>query len=315
MNVRRLVLAALLGAVLPACRQVAGEGDPVDVTYAASLTATMHELAVRFEARAGRAIRGDPRGSVAGAHLIREGVFLRDAYITADPATLRLLGPEDPGWAVGFARSEVVIAYSSTSRFAAALDSVREGKLEWPDVALRTGFRLGRTDPDLDPKGYRALFLFRLAERHFARPGLAAALLGGPSRAQEVFPEEHLSARVETGSLDAGVFYLAEARAHGLRALRLPGPLAQSDPGDASTLAALEYRGPDGRSFRGAPVSYAATIPLNSPDPKAAGAFIAFLLSEEGRAVLAEDGFAPVRVLIGRPERLPRILASSFSGP
>jgi molybdate/tungstate transport system substrate-binding protein len=303
-------VAALSVASGPGCRPVVGENDAVDVTYAASLTATMAELEQGFREKSGRAVRGDPRGSVAGAHLIREGVWRRDVYITADPATLQLLGPHDPGWAVVFARSEIVIAYSAESRFASALDSAGRGELAWHAVAFRDGFRLGRTDPDLDPKGYRTLFAFRLAEQHYRLPGLAGDLLAGPAGSESVFPEEHLSARVQTGSLDAGVFYLAEARAHDLRVVRLPRKLGQGDPLDTEALGRLQHRTADGRDFRGVPIAYAATVPLNARDSAAGGEFIAFLLGDEAGEILTEDGFVTESWPLGDRERMPTSLSA-----
>jgi molybdate/tungstate transport system substrate-binding protein len=315
LRVLRLGIAVAVVSVAggPGCRPVGGESDAVDVTYAASLTATMAELEQGFREEKGRAVRGDPRGSVAGAHLIREGVWRRDVYITADPATLRLLGPHDPGWAVVFARSEIVIAYSEESRFAPALDSAGRRELAWPEVALRGGFRLGRTDPDLDPKGYRALFAFQLAEQHYSLPGLADILLAGPAGRESVFPEEHLSARVQTGSLDAGIFYLAEAKAHGLRVVRLPRMLGQGDPRDTEALGRLQHRTADARDFQGSPIAYAATVPLNARDSEAGGDFIAFLLSDDAEAILTEDGFVPESWPLGDRDRMPRSLSARLN--
>lgn len=305
--------ATVSGTSASGCRQLADESQTVDVTYAASLTATMPSLEGVFRERSGRAVRGDPRGSVAGAHLIREGVWRRDVYVTSDPATLPLLGPYDPDWAVVFARSEIVIAYAAESRFASALDSAGRGELPWHEVTLRDGFRLGRTDPDLDPKGYRALFAFQLAEEHYGISGLADRFITGPSDRESVFPEEHLSTRVETGSLDAGVFYLAEARAHGLRIVRLPRLLGQGDPRDGERLGALEHRTADDRRFRGAPILYAATIPLNARDPEAGEDFVRFLLGAEAGTVLRKDGFVPESGLLGDRERMPRSLTDRFA--
>jgi molybdate/tungstate transport system substrate-binding protein len=308
-----IVAAMISVSTVPGCRSVSGDSDAVDVTYAASLTRTMDQVEQLFRLETGRAVRGDPRGSVAGAHLIREGVWRRDVYITADPATLKLLGPQDPGWAVVIARSELVIAYSQGSRFAAALDSAGRGELTWHEVVLRDGFRLGRTDPDLDPKGYRALFAFELAEQRYGLPGLTDSILAGPARREGVFPEEHLSTRVETGSLDAGIFYLAEAKAHGLRVVRLPRPLGQGDPRDSAALKTLRYRSADGRDFRGAPILYAATVPLNAGDPEAGGDFISFMLSDVVVSILREDGFVPVTWPLGDRERIPRSLSERLA--
>ena len=301
-----LVICVTTGA---GCRRVAGENDAVDVTYAASLTVAMANVASRFREQTGREVRGDPRGSVAGAHLIREGVWRPDVYITADPATLPLLGDHDPGWSIVFARGELVLGYGDASRHVPALDSAKAGLLRWPDVVFRPGFRLGRTDPDLDPKGYRAIFAFRLAEELYGRGGLAARILSGPSGERSVFPEEHLSARVLTGSLDAAIFYLAEANQQGLRHVPLPRPLNQGDPADSAVLAGLEYRTSDGRLFRAAPIAYAATIPLNSPDPRAGAELIAFLVGEDGSAVLEESGFVTGGTVLGDVSRVPALLS------
>jgi len=301
-----LVIAVATGA---GCRRVAGENDAVDVTYAASLTVAMANVASSFREQTGREVRGDPRGSVAGAHLIREGVWRPDVYITADPATMPLLGDHDPGWAIVFARGELVLGYGDASRHLAALDSAKAGLLPWPDVVLRPGFRLGRTDPDLDPKGYRAIFAFRLAEELYGRRGLAARILSGPSGERSVFPEEHLSARVLTGSLDAAIFYLAEANQQGLRHVSLPRPLNQGDPADAAVLAGLEYRTSDGRLFRAAPIAYAATVPLSSPDPRAGAELIAFLVGADGNAVLEESGFVTGGMVLGDVSLVPALLS------
>ena len=309
----RLLLAlhmAAFAATVSGCRRVAGEGHPVAVTYAASLTRTMEVLESSFADRNGRMVHGDPRGSVAGAHLIREGLWRRDVYITADPATLPLLGSHDPGWAIAFARSEIVLAYARASRFAAALDSAARGSLPWHRVVLRQGFRLGRTDPALDPKGYRAIFTFRLAERHYQQDGLANRILRGPAGVESVFPEEHLIARVEMGILDAGVFYLAEAKAHELEVIRLPRLLSQRSPEDREALADMHYRTAEGTVFGGSPILYAATIPTNASDAALGAQFIAFLLGDEGRAILARDGFRPELSVIGERERLPPELAA-----
>ena len=63
-------------------------------------------------------------------------------------------------------------------------------------------FRLGRTDPKLDPKGYRTLFLFDLAERYYREANLAQKILGGADNPTQIFPEEQLLVRLETGQLE-----------------------------------------------------------------------------------------------------------------
>lgn len=300
-----LGLALTLILALTGCRRAGGPDDPVDVLYAGSLTAIMEEdLGPAFTALTGRGFRGEGRGSVAAAHQIREGVRRPDLYITADTTTLSALGEAAPGWAVAFARGELVIGYAGDGRRAAALDSAAAGAVPWYRVVTRPGFRLGRTDPELDPKGYRTLWMFELAERHYRRTGLAERLaaVAGPDR---VFPEENLAVRVQTGQLDAAAFYLAEARAHGLEAIRLPPEINLGDPDMAELYGSLTFRDRSGRSFRGSPILYAATLPAASPDTTAGLEFLRFLLGDRARSILSEHGFPPELRVLRDPGRAP----------
>lgn len=309
-NPGRHALVALVAAATLAggCRRVGRAGEPVDVVYAASLTAAMEQgIGPSFHARAGRGFRGVARGSTAGAHQIRDGVLQADVYITADPGTLSGLGASDPGWAVAFATGELALGYRRQGRFAPALDSAARGLVAWWQVLERPGFRFGRTDPALDPKGYRTLWLFRLAERRYDAPGLADRLLGGK---RQLFPEDQLAARVETGQLDAGVFYLSEARAQGLAVVRLPPEINLGDPACASLYRTMSYRGPDGTEFRGGTILYAATVPAGAPDRSAGERFVDFLLSDRGRRELRTRGYEPTASLLGDASRAPPVLAS-----
>jgi ABC-type molybdate transport system substrate-binding protein len=89
--------------------------------------------------------------------------------------------------------------------------------------------------------------------------------------------------------------------------------LGQGDPRDTEALGRLRHRTADGRDFRGAPIAYSATVPLNARDSEAGGDFIAFLLGDDAGAVLTEDGFVPETGLLGDRERMPRSLAARLS--
>lgn len=299
-----------------ACRAAADPSDPVDLLYAGSLAAVMEDaLAPAFREASGRAVRGEPHGSLAAANQIRDGVRDPDLYLTSDPGTLRLLGPREPGWAVAFAAGELVVGYAAGSRFAPALDSAAAGRLSWAGVLSRPGLRLGRTDPALDPKGYRTLWLLEVAGEEVGSPELASRLLSAPGT---VFPEPHLPARVESGSLDAGVFYLAEARAHGLRVVRLPAEANQADPDRATEYARHRYVTPEGVEIRGSPIVYAATVPRGAPDGEAGADFLDFLLAPAGRGALEQAGLPPLARILGDPDRVPsrlRAAAHRASGP
>jgi molybdate/tungstate transport system substrate-binding protein len=64
--------------------------------------------------------------------------------------------------------------------------------------------------------------------------------------------------------------------------------------------------GRDSVEFRGEPIVYALTIPRSAPHPQTARAFVRFVFSPEGQAILKENGFMLLeKPLLGGPERPP----------
>ena len=68
---------------------------------------------------------------------------------------------------VKFASAEIVIAYLPTSHFHADLDKAKKGLVPWYQVLSEQGFKFGRTDPDLDPKGYYTIIMSKLANSYY----------------------------------------------------------------------------------------------------------------------------------------------------
>ena len=109
-----------------------------------------------------------------------------------------LLEPKFTTWYARFARNRLVVAYSPRSRFA---DQLRTGT--WWRVLTSPGVEVGRSDPDRDPSGYRALIAMQLAEWHYGEPGLAVRLERAAA-GRNIRPKEaDLVALLETGELDA----------------------------------------------------------------------------------------------------------------
>ncbi len=149
----------------------------------------------------------------------------------------------------------------------------------------------GRGDPTIDPKGYRTLFLFRLAGKYYHRPEIPK-LLGEAENPDQVFPEIVLMARVESGQFDAGIFYKHEVIAHKLPYLELPPEINQGDARFASLYAEESYTTPSGRHVQGSPILFTITIPETVRHREAAIKFATFLLSSS--ALLKDFGFGMV---------------------
>jgi len=110
-------------------------------------------------------------------------------------------------WYVKFATSPLVLGYNPKSTFAADLKTQ-----PWYKVVTKPGFLLGRTDPALDPKGVLAVQAVNATAKNEKDPSLTSVL----SSTATVFPEETLVGRLQSGQLDAGFFYAAEAKAAGI---------------------------------------------------------------------------------------------------
>ena len=208
-------------------------------------------------------------------------------------------------WYVNFARNAMVLAYTDRSIDAATIDSTN-----WWRVLQKPGVRAGHSDPALDPNGYRTLIVLQLAERYYRQPGLARRLDAAmPPRYQRP-KEADLTALLQAGELDYAWTYQSLAETSGLRYLSLPKAIDLSDPALARDYEAASVRipgasraGGDSLTFRGEPIVYALTIPIEAPHPALAAEFVRFALSAEGRAILKRNGFVllPSPIVTGTP--------------
>jgi molybdate/tungstate transport system substrate-binding protein len=189
-----------------------------------------------------------------------------------------------------FARNRMVITYTKGSITAA----------NWFDVLTKPGVEVGRSDPNLDPAGYRALLVWQLAERYYKRPGLADRLLNA-SPPRNMRPKSaDLTALVQTGDLDYAWQYESVAQAAGLSYLMLPKEIDLSDPSESARYAQAAVR-VDTVLVRGEPIVYGLSIPTDAPHRGPAERFVRFLLSDQGRAILRREHLdaldAPIRIV------------------
>lgn len=247
------LLAALSLAFVP------NSPGTVSVVYAGSLVRVMEgPLAASLRTHTGLDFSGEGKGSKALAHLITAGLRTPDIFISADPGLIHGIAP-----CVVFGSARMVMAYSPASAQHALLDEVRLGHRSLLAALANPNLRVGRTDPALDPKGERTLTALHLLGMHFHEPQLARQVL----QKSEIFPEEDLAVRVESGETDAGFFYSTETPGRGLRTIELPPDSNLSDS-----------------------IAYAIAQLPNAPHPAAAAKFMNFVLNGPGRAILEEAG-------------------------
>ncbi|HEY6326291.1 MAG TPA: extracellular solute-binding protein [Candidatus Cybelea sp.] len=258
----KLALAGLYALVAALTPPPNPEPGTVSVLYAGSLVTAMEGPIKSALPDTHLDFEGEPGGSKALANLILAGVRSPDVFISVDPQIVSGLGARVAS-ATTFAGTSLGIAWVPTSKYAALFDAVA-GRATPLQRALETpGLRIGRTDPQLDPKGAYTLqavtmWLGSAGERR---------LLGDDQNPAQIFPEQDLLARVDTGQADVGFFYRTEAIARGYKFVPLPGKAALTDR-----------------------ITYTLAVMRAAPHPKQARAFADFILTGRGRTILERAG-------------------------
>jgi len=231
---------------------------PVKVAYAASLANLMeHDLGPAYGKATGGDFQGNAAGSTQLVSEIKGKVKQADVFISASTdANTGLIGDANGGWEAWyatFATAPLVIAYNPNSKFAADIKSK-----PWNQVITESGFKMGSTDPKLDPKG-------KLAAQALTKDNI-------PASAVQVFPEEQLVGRLQSGQLDAGFFYSSEAAE-----LNIP----------TVTLGDIHLQ-----------ATYTVSVLNKAPDANAGVAFVQFLLGDAGKALMTKHGLQlqPIKV-------------------
>jgi molybdate/tungstate transport system substrate-binding protein len=220
----------------------------------------------------------------------------------------KLLIPKHATWYATFARNSMVILYTNESSGAEEING-----RNWWQVLLRPGVRTGRSDPALDPNGYRTLMVFQLAEEFYREPALAARLERASPPKYMRPKEADLTALVQAGELDYSWSYESIAKTVGLPYVDLSPEVDLSDPELAESYGRARVRlpgasrsGRDSVEFRGEPIVYALTIPTAAPHPLTAEAFVRFVFSPEGLALLKANGFTVLeKPLLAGPGKPP----------
>lgn len=297
---------ALLLATLAACGRdepASAPPRPFLVYVAASIAQPMRVALDSFAIRSGARYELE---SASSLELVRRVTALDgdpDVVALADPALFsRLLSPKVVTWHALFARNRIVIAYTPRSRGAREISASN-----WWAVLERPDVQVGRSDPAVDPSGYRTLLVWQLAARHYGMPELPSQMLrAAPER--NVRPREaDQVALLEAGELDYIWTYESLARLMGLRFLRLPDDVDLGEPADSLIYAEASTRIPgatlnDTLVVRGQPILFAVSVPTDAPHGRAGRNFVAFLLSPSGRRILggaSVDALDPP-ILVGR---------------
>jgi molybdate/tungstate transport system substrate-binding protein len=278
--------------------------EPVSLMYAASLIKTFEEtLGPAFQEDTGYPYQGEARGSVQIANLILDGLRRPDVFVSAGTIPIKkLMNATDPlaDWLVKFGSAEMVIAYTPKSRFFNDLEKARTGEIPWYETLSKPGLKFGRTDPELDPKGYYMIISAELANKYYNDTGIKQRILGEDRNPAQIFPEETLKTILEQGQLDAVAAYKHEAVARELPYITLPPEINLADPTFSNYYRTASYtlENGNGQTAFGEPIYFSFTIPHTVKNLAGATSFATLILSPSGQGILEEEGLNFIKPIV-----------------
>lgn len=295
-----LCLAAMMAVTTTAYAQ-----EKIVIFHAGSLSVPFGEIEKVFEEKYPQYdVLREAAGSRACARKITDVGKPADVMASADYKVIdNLMIPNHAKFNAQFATNEMAIAYTKDSKFA---DEITADN--WTEVFLRDGVKVGHSDPNLDPCGYRSMLVTQLAEDYYKTPGLFENLFGygesyqnGEENKEKVVvrpKETDLLGLIEAGMYDYLYIYKSVAEQHHLEYITLPEEVSLKSNKFADQYKTAEFK-INGKkpgewiTKKGGPMVYGITVAENDVCPvnkEGAALFVNFVLSEEGQAIMKKNG-------------------------
>jgi molybdate/tungstate transport system substrate-binding protein len=288
--VKVLALAVILACAVARPARSEQTLTPLQVAYAGSMGSMMDGGMRPAIAQAlGAELQGRAQGSTGLAAMIVAGTIRPDVFISVTPGPMRaVIAAGKAARAIPIARTEMVIAYSPRSQFAADLaKSGDAGAKPWWQILEAPGVRFGRTDPNTDPQGVNIIFTMQLAGDYYHQADLADKILGTQQNPQQIFMEPQVMARLQAGQLDASSAYRTQPESFGLPFVALPKEI---NLGDAAMESAYKKATVtlNGKTLHPAPLVFYAAVMKDAPQPELAARFVTWLQGSAARVIFAK---------------------------
>lgn len=279
--------------------------EKITIFHAGSLSVPFAEIEANFESKYPQYdIQREPSGSRAAARKITDIKKPADVMASADYKVIdNLMIPQDAKFNAQFATNEMAIAFTDKAKYADQITSEN-----WPEIFLKEGVKVGHSDPNMDPCGYRSMLVTKLAETYYNMPGLFDNLFGygdsyqtGEENKDKVIvrpKETDLLGLIEAGMYDYLYIYKSVAEQHHLRYLELPAEVSLKSAkfADDYKQATFKINGKKPGEWitkKGGPMVYGITVVQNDISPvnkEGAVLFVNYLLSKEGQDIMKKNG-------------------------
>jgi molybdate/tungstate transport system substrate-binding protein len=258
------LIPAASSTAAPTAGAAASKGK-VSAIFAGSLVDIMEKaLGPEFTAATGYPFEGFGGGSNEDAAAIKGKVRQADVFVSASSsADQELEGAANGNWVSWystFTSSDLVLGYDPKTKFGRQL---AHGK-PWYKVLTEPGILVGRTEPKADPKGKLTVEAVDAAAKKLHDPALAKALTRFG-----IFEETSMLARLQAGQIDAGFFYVVEAKTAHVPTVPLTPVYKYAD--------------------------YTVALLNNAENQQGSETLVSFLLSPKRKAVEKEYGLVAIK--------------------
>ncbi len=307
-----LIMIVLLSAVFAGC-STKKTNEKLVVFHAGSLTKPMQKFAKMFEQKYGVRVYCEAAGSAATIRKVVDLHRKADVVASADYSLIpKMMYPKYANWTILFARNEIVVVYTNKSRYSNEINSSNWYRiLEKPDV------RIGFSNPNDDPCGYRAQMVMELASLYYGKPIYhrlveensnmrfvdengtyvlrmppTTELKVNTSKIKMRSMEMSLIGLLQSGDVDYVFLYKSVAKQFGLKYVELPPQINLGSKKYEKFYSKVEVVLANGKVVRGKPIIYGLTIPKNAPHKKLAIDFVEMVLKNPD--VFKELGQSPI---------------------
>ncbi|BHH81914.1 tungstate ABC transporter substrate-binding protein WtpA [Desulforhopalus sp. 52FAK] len=279
--------------------------EKIVIYHAGSLSVPFGEIEKAFEAEYPEYdVQREASGSRAAARKITDINKPADVMASADYKVIdNLMIPNHAKFNAQFATNEMAIAFTEKAKYADEITAEN-----WTEIFLKDGVKVGHSDPNMDPCGYRSMLVTQLAETYYKTPGLFDKLFGygesyqtGEEDSSKVIvrpKETDLLGLIEAGMYDYLYIYKSVAEQHHLKYLELPEEVSLKSAkfADQYKTATFQINGKKPGEWitkKGGPMVYGITVAENNNSPvnkKGAVLFVNYVLSEQGQKIMTDNG-------------------------
>ncbi len=288
----------------------------ITIFSAGSLKIPLDQLSEIYERKYGIKVHLETSGSVQAIRKVTDLGKETDIIAVADYRLIsKFLVPKYTKWYVAFASNEVVLTYTSKSKYH---DTLEKNPEKWYEIFSKPDVRWGFSDPNKDPCGYRSVGIIVLAGIYYNNPEIPEKLL---YRRTNIYYKERnntihiyvpsalsikdnnlvirakstdLISLLEAGSIDYAFEYRSVAIQHGLKYIELPQKINLGNPKYDSFYSKVIVHILVGTS-KETPIPmksivYGITVLKNAPHYQDAIKFVKLLLSDTGRNIFEKNG-------------------------